>query len=159
MSDYRTTQPSSSDPAAAKDIVLQTLLPLGFAVAHDSSYGLTVNGPGYRSTRQSPLLGISSAVFDFGRSQIMIDAELGGLKRITNTLAIILFSVGLIDSAIFFALWYFIPEFKQQAWFLFVPALTLLPWFFIVPYMSKFIRRRCEEAIDILLRSASGHLV
>jgi hypothetical protein len=74
-------------------------------------------------------------------------------------LTIILVGVGLIDSAIFFALWYFIPEFKQQVWFLFVPALTLLPWVFIVPYMARFIRRRCEEAIDILLRNAAGHLV
>jgi hypothetical protein len=156
MITYRKSQPYNADPSRAKDIVLQTLLPLGFQVINDGTYSLTLNGPGYRSTRQSPLLGISTAVFDFGRSQIVIDAELGGLNRMSQLLLAILIGVGVIDSAIFFALWYYLPELNQNRWFLFVPALTLLLWIFIAPLITRFIRRRCEDAIDTLLRNAAG---
>lgn len=158
MITYKKSQPNHIDPSRAKEIVLQTLLPLGFEIINDSSYGFTVNGPGYRSTRQSPLLGISTAVFDFGRSQILIDAELGGFSRMSQLLLAILIGVGVIDSAIFFTLWYFLPELNQHRWFLFIPALTLLPWIFIAPRMTRFIRRRCEDAIDTLLRNAAGDL-
>lgn len=156
MITYQKTQPNHNDPARAKELVLQTLLPLGFEIVNDTSYGLTVNGPGYRSTRQPPLHGISTAVFDFSRSQIVIDAELGGVSRISQLLLFILIGVGFLDSAIFFALWYFLPELNQHRWFLFIPALTLLPWIFIAPWMTRFIRRRCEDAIDKLLRNAAG---
>jgi hypothetical protein len=156
MITYRKSQTNNIDPVRAKDIVLQTLLPLEFQVINDSTYSLTLNGPGYSSTRQSPLLGISTAVIDFGRSQIVIDAELGGLNRMSQLLLAILIGVGVIDSAIFFALWYYLPELNQNRWFLFVPALTLLLWIFIAPLITRFIRRRCEDAIDTLLRNAAG---
>lgn len=157
MNTYKKSQPNYNDPAHAKKIVLQTLLPLGFKMINDTSYGFTVNGPGYRSTRQSALLGISNAVFDFGRSHITIDAELGGLHRMARWLLIILIGVGIIDAAIFFALWYYLPELNQQRWFLFIPVLTLLTWIFIGPFMIKFLRHRCEDAINTLLCNAGGY--
>jgi len=156
MITYKKSQPNSVDPARARDTVLQTLLPLGFEMINDSSYGFTVSGPGYRSTRQSPLLGISTAVFDFGRGQLTVDAELGGLNRMTRWLLIILISVGLIDASIFFALWYYLPELNQQRWFLFIPALTLLTWVFVNPFIIQFLRRRCQDAIDTLLSKAAS---
>jgi len=154
---YKKSQINNHDPERAKNIILQSLLPLGFEIVSDTSYGLTVSGPGYRSTRQNPLLGISAATFDIGRSQISVDAQLGGVGRLGQTLVSILIGVGLVDAAIFFALWYFLPELNQHRWFLFIPALTLIPWVFIAPWMTKFIRRRCEDAIDTLLRNASGY--
>jgi len=156
MITYRKNQPNSSDPDTARQIVLQTLLPLGFEIANDTSYGLTVNGPGYRSTRQPPLYGISTAVFEFSRSQIIIDAELGGITQISRLLMAILIGVGVLDSAIFFALWFYIDKLRVNNWFLFVPALTLLPWIIIAPLMVRFIHRRCKDAIDTLLRNAAG---
>ena len=122
MIPYRKTQPSISEPEFARDIILQTLLPLGFEIVCDSSHALTLAGPGYRSTRQNPLLGISRASFELGRSSISIDAELGGLNRMTKLLLIILVGVGLFDSATFFGLWYFLPALNEHKWFLFIPA-------------------------------------
>jgi len=154
MLTYRKSQLNNTDPENAKNVVLQTLLPLGFEITNASSFGLQVKGPGYGSTRQNPLLGISSAMFKFSRSQITIDAQLGGVSRMAQLLSFILIGVGLMDAVIFFTLWYFLPELNQHRWFLYIPTLTLLPWVFIAPWLTRFIRQRCEDAIDTLLRNA-----
>lgn len=155
---YKNSLPNATDPAFAKNIVLQTLLPLGFEIVSNASSALSVSGPGYRSTRQSPLLGISYANFDFGESQISVDADLGGIDRKARILLAVLISVGVLDSGIFLALWFFIDRLREATWFLFIPALTLLPWIFLAPWITRFLRRRAEDAIDTLLRNAGGNI-
>jgi len=156
MITHKKSCPNHNDPAAAKNIVLQTLLPLGFEITNDYSNGLNVNGPGYRSTRQPPLYGISSAALEFRQDRITIDAELGGINQISRLLVAVLISVGVVNSAIFLTLWFYLDTLRANTWFLFIPALTLLPWIIIAPLIIRFVHRRCSEAIDTLLRNASG---
>lgn len=58
----------SSDARRAFDIALQTLLPLGFEVVEQNSFHLVVTGPGFSSSRQNALHGISRAEFSAERS-------------------------------------------------------------------------------------------
>ncbi|MDO9546922.1 MAG: hypothetical protein Q7J07_09280 [Pelolinea sp.] len=126
---------------------LQTLLPLGFKIIDQTVSALIVEGPGYNSTRQNALLGISRGELSFSRLSISINAELGGVDRMARFLLILLLGMGAIQAIIFTGLWFYVDRLHAQPWFLVIPALVFLPWIFIAPLMTKWISRRCEEAL------------
>jgi len=98
----------SGESSRAFNIALQTLLPLGFLVESQGSDRLVVTGPGFNSTRQNALLGISRAEFTAERSSLRVSAELGGVDRMLRFLAILLVGLGIFDALLFTALWYFL---------------------------------------------------
>ena len=83
----------TGDARRAFEAALQTLLPLGFEVEEQSSLRLAVTGPGFNSTRQNALLGISRAEFRAEHSSLVVKAELGGLDRFQRLMLI--FMIGL----------------------------------------------------------------
>lgn len=143
----------SGDAERAFDIALETLLPLGFQIETKGSSRLTAAGPGFGSTRQGALLGVSRAEFTADRSSLRVRAELGGVDRMQRFLIILLVGVGTFDSLLFTALWYFFGEIRAYSWFLAIPALTMLPWIFIGPILARWIGKRTKEALDTLLHN------
>jgi len=131
--------------------ILQTLLPLGFRIIEQSEGTLIVEGPGYNSTRQNALSGMSRGIFSFSRSTISIDADLGGVDRMSRFLLFLLAGMGIFNTLVFTGLWLFIDKLHAHPWFLAIPGMTLLLWIFIAPIMTKWIRKRCEEAITNFL--------
>ncbi len=143
----------SGDPDKAFDTALQTLLPLGFEVELQSSSRLVVTGPGFNSTRQNALLGVSRAEFSAEHHALRVSAQLGGVERIRRSLIILLVSLGVFDSLVFLALWYFLDSLRVHPWFLAIPALTLIPWVVIGPVISRLIGSRTRAALNTLLHN------
>ncbi|MBM3137069.1 MAG: hypothetical protein FJZ98_02655 [Chloroflexi bacterium] len=153
MQTYEDFVSFSGEPSRAFDTALTTLLPLGFQVLSEGSSQLVVNGPGFTSTRQNALLGISRAEFTAERSSLKVRAELGGVDRMQRFLIILLVGLGLFDSLIFLTLWYFLDQLGAHIWFLFIPALTLVPWVIIGPILARWIGKRTQEALHHLLQN------
>ena len=143
----------SGEPSRAFDTALRTLLPLGFLVVSEGSSQLIVTGPGFNSTRQNALLGISRAEFTAERSSLKVLAELGGVDRMQRFLIILLVGLGLFDSLVFLGLWYFLDQLRAHTWFLAIPALTLVPWVVIGPILARWIGNRTREALNRLLQN------
>ena len=153
MITFQHSQAYSGNSRGAVNTALQTLLPLGFTVIEQSEYTLIVAGSGYNSTRQNALLGISRGEFSFSRSTITIHAQLGGVERMSRFLLFLLLGIGVFDALVFTGLWFYINHLHAQPWFLAVPAMILLPWVFIAPFITKWVQRRCEDAIIGLLHN------
>jgi hypothetical protein len=143
----------SGDPSRAFDTALRTLLPLGFQVINESSSQLIVTGPGFTSTQQNALLGISRAEFTAERSSLKVLTELGAVDRMQRFLIILLVGLGLFDSLVFLGLWYFLDKLRAHTWFLAIPALTLVPWVVIGPILTRWIGNRTREALNRLLQN------
>jgi len=143
----------SGESSRAFNIALQTLLPLGFLVESKGSDRLAVTGPGFNSTRQNALLGISRAEFIAERSSLRVRAELGGVDRMLRFMVILLVGLGIFDALLFTTLWYFLDELRTHIWFLAIPALTLVPWIFIAPFMARWIGNRTKDALNTLLQN------
>ena len=139
--------PYSGNAQFAINSALQMLLPLDFKIIDQTESTLTVQGPGYNSTSQNALLGMSRGELSFSRSTISINADLGGVDRMTRFLLFLLMGMGAADAIVFTGLWFYVERLHAQPWFLAIPVLVFLPWVFIAPWMTKWIRKRCEEAL------------
>ena len=155
MSHFHYEAPYSGNPQFAVHTALQTLLPLDFRIIAQTSSTLVVEGPGYTSTRQNALLGMSRGELTFSRSTVSINAEMGGVDRMGRFLLFLLMGMGTINAAIFIVLWFTIDRLHAQTWFLAIPALVFLPWVFIAPWMKRWIGKRCEEAIIRLVDNSA----
>jgi len=143
----------TGDARRAFDAALQTLLPLGFEVEEQSSLHLVVTGPGFNSTRQNALLGISRVEFSAERSSLVVNAELGGLDRFQRLMLIFMIGVGAFDSLLLLALWFFIERLRTHTWFLAIPVIIFIPWIFIAPVMTRWISKRTKNALKTLLHN------
>ena len=143
----------TGDARRAFEIALQTLLPLGFEVAEQSSISLVATGPGFNSTRQNALLGISRAEFSAERSSLVVKAELGGLDRFQRLMLIFMISLGAFDSLLLLALWFFIERLRTHTWFLAIPVIIFIPWIFIARVMTRWISKRTKNALNTLLHN------
>ncbi len=157
MNVHEISIPYSGGSQQAINVALQTLLPLGFQIESQGSAHLIVSNKTYNSTRQSALMGISRAEFNADRSTLSVRAELGGVERLQRFLLFILLGVGIFDTLVLTALWYFLETLRAHTWFLIIPLISLLPWIFIAPRMTIWIRQRTEDALDVLLSNMAGN--
>jgi len=143
----------SGDAERAFDTALRALLPLGFQVEERGASRLVVRGPGYDSSRQDALLGISRAVFTAAGSTLEVHAELEGVDRLMRRLLFLILGLAFFDLALFTALWYFLEPLRRNTWILATPALALLPWVFLAPYLTRLFSGRTRQALAALLEN------
>ena len=146
----------SGNSQLAINAALQTLLPLGFHIVEQSDNTLTVEGPGYNSTRQNALMGMSHGIFNFSRSIISIKAILEGVDHISRFLLFLFLGIGAFNALIFTGLWFYIDTLHANLWFLAFPAAITILWGLIAPVITLWIRKRCEEAITNLLQNMAA---
>lgn len=143
----------SGDAERAFDTALRALLPLGFQVEERDSYRLVVRGPGYDTSRQEALLGVSRAVFTAGGSTLEVRAELEGVDRLMRRLLTLILALAAFDLALFTSLWYFLEPLRANTWILATPALALLPWVFLASFLTRLFSSRTRQALVALLEN------
>ncbi len=130
------------------------LTALGFRIVDQSDGSLEFVGAGMNSTRQSALLGASRIHLAGGPSELTLEAELGGVARMSRFAA--LFPLGLclllfvVLSAVFGAI------FGLGWWVYLVAAVTggnALLWLVLAPILSRFFKARTCQALDALLNN------
>lgn len=150
--EYSKTVPFAGTPAKALEVAKATLLPQGFQVIPGSGYELRAIGPGFNTTRENPLKGISAASIIVRSSAIEMKATLGGVEKMKKFLIFFPLGMALLFLIVFGVLAFTKPVLRRPTFFL-IPLAALSPWLFLAPLMSRMIGRRTVQAIDTLLNN------
>ncbi|NIP25447.1 MAG: hypothetical protein GWN67_23195, partial [Phycisphaerae bacterium] len=106
--DYEKTEPFTGNMDKALEVAKNVFIQHNFQIERDSDSEVEFTGPGMLSSRQNPLVGISRICIRGTRDNLSVEAEFGGIRRLTKYL--VLFILGL---AIFFLLFFGIIFSKQ----------------------------------------------
>ena len=140
---YAYSTPFTGNYADALNIARIALLSLGFEVLSESDDQLEASGPGMHSNQQPDLLGATHIQFRLTRSEIYVDAILGGVDRMKKF--VYFFPPGLVVSILLFG-----SLFGNKIEFYFL--LFVIPWIFIAPLIGKILEKTTTKAIDRLVR-------
>lgn len=153
---HTATVPFNGDSAKAFDLAIATLTPIGFRLEEKTPSSLRFSGPGMLSSRQSPLLGASSIQLVAGTNELVLTADLAGLRPLSRfivlfplTLCLFLLLLAVAMSAIFF------PE--RLGLTVVLASLPLgvnaLMWLVLGPVLIRFFTRRTHRALDVFLHN------
>jgi hypothetical protein len=135
------------DTGTAFGLAESALTALGFRITQRSPESLEAVGPGMNSMRENPLTGASRIRFRRSPGEMAVEAELGGVERMSRFVT--LFPIGLcLAIAVTFVV-IFGPPVPMAAWM--APAIIALPWLVLGPWMARFIRTRTCRALEALL--------
>lgn len=105
-----------------------------------------LKGSGMYSTKQNPLLGVSHAVLRLNGQTLKLEAELGGARFMQRFVMIFPFGLGVALALVFFAI--------SRSYHALIALAAVSPWLAIAPIMSRWIRSRTVDALDVLLHNA-----
>lgn len=152
--DHAATKPFRGDVDKALTFVVTALTPIGFRVERTGAESVDLFGPPMQRTRQSALVGASRIRLAHRGGQLALEAELGGVRRITRfvlvfPIALCLF-LGLVFSVINIATG------QVGAW---LPAgvaigVNIVVWLVIGPIVVRHLRKKTLAALDTLLVNA-----
>lgn len=171
MRAYSATASVLGSPESALQSALTTLTHCGFRILHRESSSVTLEGPGLNSTRQNPLLGASVVHLRADADRIDLQAELGGVERMTKFLYRFPLGLGIGLGLVFGVIAMLVGQSIgnvfdlpgwMQGWRIALVAMPLAllpvtPWIIISPLMSQMILRRTERALETLLHNAKHH--
>lgn len=157
MTTYETEVQSDRFDEKSLDFIAGTLATLGFHLEDRTHDRLEATGPGLRSTKQNPLLGVTRIAVHLGHREARASAELGGvdwMRRFVMWFPLSL-GVGLGLLAAGMAVGLGNQPFSTGLFVFGLAQLTVLPWLFIGPFVVRSIRRRTESSIETLLNNAA----
>ncbi len=147
--DYEKTEPFSGNMEKAFEVAKNVFIQHNFQIVRDSDSEVEFTGPGMLSSRQNPLVGISRVCIRGTSGNISIEAEFGGIRRLTKYL--VFFIVGM---AIFFLVLFGILLSKQDQPLYKTILITLapfIPWPILIPLIHIWMKSRTSKALDRLL--------
>lgn len=147
-----------TDPAKAIERASATLTAAGFRTKSSSNGSTVFEGPGMRSTKQSPLLGASRIRLRARGDKLSLEAELGGARKLGLFArifppALCLF-LGLVFTIIMSA------QQENTLWMLplyTALGLMLVVWLIIGPMIARRILASSRRALDRLVEEVARH--
>jgi hypothetical protein len=149
--DYEKTEPLSGNMEKAFEVAKNVFIQHNFQIVRDSDTEVEFTGPGMLSSMQNPLVGISRVCIRGTSGNISIEAEFGGIRRLTKYL--VFFIVGM---AIFFLVFFGIMFSKQGQPLNKIILLALapfIPWPLIIPIMAIWMKSRTSKALNTLVKN------
>jgi hypothetical protein len=125
-----------------------TFTPLGFRIEHRGSHVLELSGPGMSSTRQSPLMGISSLHAEASGRLLKVTVEFQALDRLLRFIAWLILGLCVFMVALFTVLFRNRPDFH-----LWMVVLPFAPWPVLLPALARTLQRRIQRTLDNLLHN------
>jgi hypothetical protein len=148
---YEKIIPFNGSIDKAFEVARNAFLPLGFRITKNTDEFMELTGPGTLWTNgQNPLVGISKIYVARTGDELLINAELGGIR---NAVRFLIFFV--ISMSIFFVVLFGIIFNKQgtpvQRFLL--PLAPFIPWPAIIPLMAIWMKSRTSSSLDVLLNN------
>jgi hypothetical protein len=149
---YAASLPFGGNTDKALGLAESTLTAVGFRLTERTADSMEWAGPGMHSTRQSALVGASRIRVLDGRGKLAIEADLGGVARMSRFVR--LFPVGLAlflggVLSVVFSLVH-----GPGTWLAVVAAVVggnAVLWWLLAPLMARGIRARTCRELDTLL--------
>lgn len=146
--DYQRSIPLSGNPEKSLETAKMIFMQNGFRMKKKGERDLEFIGPGMNSTKECPLLGVSLARIQVSAGHLKMEAELGSARWMQRFLFLFPFALGTILFLSFAAI--------QKNWSVgFSAFLSVSPWLILSPIMSRWIRRRTTQALDVLMENAA----
>lgn len=147
---YTKTVPCKSQPKTVLDLASKMLGQAGLLISKSKDSSLEFSSPGYRSTKQHPLRGVSKGILSVTGHQITIKADLEKLEflqKFVFILPILITSIVFISLLLIFMsvfpMWIAVSSAS-------IVLITYLPWLYFSPLLSKKIRQKTEKALEDL---------
>jgi hypothetical protein len=147
--DYEKTEPFSGNVEKVLEVAKNAFIQNNFQIVRDSDTEVELTGPGMLSSRQNPIVGISRICIRGTSINLSIEAEFGGIRKLTKYLA--LFIVGM---AIFFVVLFGILLPKQGQPLnktILISLAPFVPWPVLIPLIHIWMKSRTSKALDRLL--------
>lgn len=148
--EFRKTVRISGDPASALEIAGSVFANNGFRVDRPTGRELHAKGPGMRSTKQNPLVGISEARIFARNSSLDIEADLGGVRFMRYF--VFLFPPALI---LFLQLTFLVAGMEVKR-FLLPDVIFIALWLILSPLLAGLIKKRTLNALETLIHNMSS---
>ena len=149
--DYEKTMPFSGNMEKALEVARNVFIQHNFQIVRGSDSEVELTGPGMLSSRQNPLVGISRVCIRRTSGELSIEAEFGGIRKLTKYL--VFFIVGM---AIFFLVVFGI-IFSRQGQpankIILIALAPFIPWPVIIPLMAIWMKSRTSKALDTLVKN------
>ena len=147
--DYEKTEPFSGNMEQVLEVAKNVFIQNNFKIVRHSDTEVEFTGPGMLSSRQNPVVGISRICIRGTSGNISIEAEFGGIRKLTKYLVV--FIVGM---AIFFVVLFGILFSKQGQPLNKIILMSLapfMPWPVLIPLIHIWMKSRTSKALDRLL--------
>lgn len=149
--DYSGTASVQGDGQKALEHVRLIFMKEGYEVSTISSKRIEVSGGSPLNKKNGPLHGVSRAVFQVSAGSLLVEADLGGIRKLRNFLILFLPGLGLF-LAIAFLLSGVTRDYPAYMAFVFA-FLPLAPWVVVGPAVLYFKRRGTIQALETLLKN------
>ena len=149
--DYEKTEPFSGNMEKALEVGKNVFIQHNFKIVRGSESEVELTGPGMLSSRQNPLVGISSVCIRGKSGNLSVEADFGGNRRLIKYL--VLFIVGM---AIFFLVFFgiILPKQGQSTGKIILISLSpFIPWPVIIPLIALWMKSRTTKALDTLINN------
>ncbi|MBN2307368.1 MAG: hypothetical protein JXR94_00255 [Candidatus Hydrogenedentes bacterium] len=143
---YESEVPYTGDARKALEVGRDVFIRTGFEVTAIRNNAFEARGGGMLNTKEDAIRAVSEASVSAAAGRLLIDADLGGLRRMGWFLAIFLIGMVLFFEILFGCLFGF-----QKIWF--VALLPFSPWPVLGPLIILWTRKRAQRALDTLLRN------
>ena len=147
--DYEKTEPFSGNMEKVLEVAKNVFIQHNFETVRHSDTEVEFTGPGMLSSRQNPIVGISRICIRGTSGNISIEAEFGGIRKLTKYLVV--FIVGM---AIFFVVLFGIMFSKQGQplnKIILMSVAPFIPWPVLIPLIHIWMKSRTSKALDRLL--------
>ena len=149
---YSASQPFHGDHLAAFYLAESVLTSLGFRSAQRTESTMEMLGPGMHSTRQTALLGATRITIARRSSDLSVEAELGGVAKMSRFVMLFPITLVLVLGVILTAVFWTV--FGSGIWIWAVAGaigVNGVTWLLIGPLMAKGMQTRTNRALDALL--------
>lgn len=145
---YTSSLPFSGSIDKAFRLAESALTGIGFRITERTAGSLEMVGPGMNSSRESALVGASRIHIRDGRGEIAVEADLGGVERMSRFVTLFPLGLCLTMFILFGALSG--PENSIVTVAAATGGIALL-WLLLGPLMARWIRARTCRGLDALL--------
>jgi hypothetical protein len=149
--DYSQSVEFHGDVNRAIEYATLILTTLGFRLVAQDESSAEFEGPGMNNTRQPGLLGVSYLRIAADGATLMIEAELGGVRKMERFVTWFPTSLGVFLGLTLGGLAWQFAGWKMATTIFTTAALSVLPWKIIAPIFVRRIRTRTTPALDTLL--------
>ncbi len=148
--EYNNTAPFSGNPEKALELSLSVFLIQGFAIIEKSVSGYELEGRGFWTVRQKPLMAATRVKVSIEDKRIALSAEFAPLRNIQNSIPWLAGTTMLLIGLDFLDRDAANSPLNPSSWTLYLPFLLLLS------VVSRRVQKRAERALDTMLKNMSA---
>lgn len=147
--DYQRSISLKTESRKCIDTAKMIFMQNGFLVSKKGEHDFQFTGPGMSSTKENPLVGVSTARIKLNGRQVTLEAELKSVRGMQWFIWIFPFA---LCGILFLVLNGSRPSGSPINW---ASLLAVLPWIVLSPWMSRWMKRRTIRALDVLIENAA----